>query len=140
MIRYALKCKDDHDFDSWFQSAEAFERLHAAKMVACAVCGDTDVHKAVMAPRVRPGRTAAAERPLSGPASTAEQALAEFRRKIEANSENVGRRFAEEARAIHSGDAEERPIIGESTAKEARSLLEDGIPVAPLPWQTRRAN
>lgn len=138
MIRYALKCDQDHSFESWFQSAEAFDRLHAAGHVACAVCGSGEVEKAIMAPRVRTSEEAA--QPLSAPASTAEQALAELRRKIEANSENVGRNFAREARAIHDGEAPERPIIGEAMAKEAKSLIEDGVPVAPLPWQTRRAN
>ena len=77
---------------------------------------------------------------LSAPASPAEQALAELRRRIEAQSEDVGRRFATEARRIHEGRAPERPIIGEARSSEARALLEDGIPVAPLPWSARRTN
>ena len=77
---------------------------------------------------------------LSKPASPAEQALAELRKKIVANSEDVGTEFAREARAIHEGEAPERPIIGEARANEARALIEDGIPVAPLPWQSRKSN
>lgn len=143
MISYTLKCEDGHTFDSWFQSADAFEKLLAQDMVTCSVCGSPHVKKAVMAPRVRASRDKAkpaAPGPLSGPASPAEQALAELRRKIEANTEDVGDRFAAEARAIHEGEAPERAIRGQARFDEARALLEEGVPVAPLPWGNRRSN
>jgi hypothetical protein len=79
-------------------------------------------------------------RALSAPLSPAEQALSELRRRIETRSENVGRDFAAEARRIHEGTAPERPIIGEARAAEARALIDDGSPVAPLPWSSRKAN
>lgn len=142
MIQYALKCADGHSFDSWFQSSDAFDKLHAAGMVACAVCGSTEVEKSVMAPRVQASRDKAQpdapRRPLSEPASPAEQALAELRRRIEANSDYVGRNFAAEARAIHEGEAPARSIYGEARPDEARALIEDGIPVAPLPFRPQR--
>ena len=138
MIQYAIKCAEGHEFDSWFQSAEAFDKLAGAGMVACAVCGGTDVKKSIMAPRVRPARSAAiatpetdAPGPLSEPASPAEQALAELRRQVEENSDYVGMNFASEARAMHEGDAPERSIYGEAKPDEARALIEDGVPVAP---------
>lgn len=131
MICFTLKCARGHDFDSWFGSGAAFDSLKAAGRLTCAVCGSSDVDKAVMAPRVAPVRD---DHPLSGPASTAEQALAELRRHIEAKSENVGTNFAAEARKIHNGDAPLRPIIGEAKWAEARELIEDGIQIAPLPW------
>jgi hypothetical protein len=112
--------------------------------VSCAVCGTTAVEKAMMAPPVRSARKSAPKgdesRPLSAPASPAEQALAELRRRIEANSDYVGRDFAAEARAIHDGDAPQRSIYGEARADEARALVEDGIPVAPLPFRPGRKN
>ncbi len=154
MINYTLKCANDHRFDSWFQSAAAFDKLKAAGMVACAVCGDTNVEKAMMAPRVRPARSAAAKPqettpapapgaanapgPLSQPASPAEQALKELRDHVEANSDYVGKDFASEARAMHVGDAPERPIYGEAKVEEAKALIEDGVPVAPLPFYIGR--
>ncbi|WP_412554175.1 DUF1178 family protein [Shimia sp. MIT1388] len=154
MINYTLKCANDHRFDSWFQSAAAFDKLKAAGMVACAVCGDTNVEKAMMAPRVRPARSAAAKPqettpaptpeaasapgPLSQPASPAEQALKELRDHVEANSDYVGKDFASEARAMHDGDAPERPIYGEAKVEEAKALIEDGVPVAPLPFNIGR--
>ena len=143
MIRYALKCPDDHGFDSWFQSAEAFDGLLASGHLACPVCGSSTIGKTLMAPTVRPARKAGEAAPptLSTPANDRERALAELRAKVQANSEYVGMNFVTEARAIHDGDAPERAIYGEARPEEAIRLLEDGVPVAPLPFMPpRRAN
>lgn len=136
MIRYSLKCEHDHSFDSWFQSAVAFEKLLGAGMLACSVCGALGVEKALHAPLIRPASKQSSKKsgPLSVPASPAEQALAEMRKKVEDNAENVGKNFADEARAIHHGDAPERSIYGEAKIEDAKSLIEDGISVMPLPW------
>ncbi|MCB2125701.1 MAG: DUF1178 family protein [Rhodobacteraceae bacterium] len=142
MIRYSLTCSNDHAFESWFQSAEAFDRLAAAGHVACAVCGATGVAKTLMAPAVRPARKAAAAAtaagPLATPQSPIEAALAALRRQVEETSEYVGLNFAAEARAMHEGRVPERSIYGEAKADEARRLVEDGIPVAPLPFVPAR--
>ncbi len=140
MIRYALTCANDHGFESWFQSAEAFDRLVASGMVSCAVCGSDKVTKTLMAPSVRPARKAAEApaKPLTTPQNPAEMALAAMRRQIEENSDYVGMNFAAEARAIHDGEAPERSIYGEARADEARKLIEDGVPVAPLPFLPAR--
>jgi hypothetical protein len=138
MIRYALKCDSDHGFDSWFGSAEAYDRLRSGGHVACPDCGSTSVEKALMAPSVTASRGPA---PLAAPKDPREAALAELRRRVEENSEYVGLEFASEARRIHDGDAPERAIYGEARAEEARRLIEDGIPVAPLPFLPKaRAN
>jgi hypothetical protein len=139
MIRYALRCSQDHRFDAWFGSSDDYDRLRAGGLVSCAVCGSTEVEKELMAPRVATIPSEAAP-DLSRPASPAEQALAELRRKVESTSEDVGGRFAEEARAIHDGLAPRRSIIGEAKPAEARALIDDGIPVAPLPWSRNRTN
>ena len=141
MIRYALICSDKHEFDSWFQSAEAFDRLRGAGHVSCAVCGSTAVEKVLMAPAIRSARDAEDTAPLHGPASAAEETFAQMRRAIEENSEYVGMNFATEARAIHAGEAPERSIYGEARRDEARRLIEEGVPVAPLPFMpSRRTN
>lgn len=140
MIRYALRCDKAHTFDSWFGSSADFDRLLAAGRVECVVCGSVKVAKDLMAPSIASSVPAAEAKPLSTPASPAEQALAEFRRRVEAQAEDVGRDFPSEARRIHAGDAPERPIIGEARPAEAKALLDDGIPVAPLPWSPRRTN
>lgn len=137
MIRYALTCEKGHGFESWFQSAEAFDKVRSAAMVSCPDCGSVAVEKALMAPGVRPARQAA-ERPLSeAPAGKKERALAELRRRVEEGSDYVGMKFAAEARAIHEGEAPERSIWGEARIDEARGLIEDGIPVAPLPFRPK---
>jgi hypothetical protein len=166
MIRYALRCARDHAFDSWFQSAAAFDRLAEAGHLACPVCGGSDVGKALMAPAVRtdapPGPPApppapTANAPANAPANAApvtpgtpalgaprtdlERHLAELRARIERDSEYVGLNFAREARAMHDGTVPERPIWGEAKPDEARRLIEDGVPVAPLPFlPSRKAN
>jgi hypothetical protein len=138
MIRYNLKCAEGHGFDSWFQSAGAFDSLKASGHLACAVCGTSQVEKALMAPRVAASEKAEPERPLSQPASPAEQALARLRAHVEANSDYVGRDFVSEARAMHLGEAPERPIWGEARGDEAAALADEGIPIAPLPFTPSR--
>ncbi|MCB2094834.1 MAG: DUF1178 family protein [Rhodobacteraceae bacterium] len=146
MIRFSLACANDHGFESWFQSGEAFERLLAGGLITCAVCGSGDISKSLMAPTVRPARKAVSAapvsaRPLTEDIAPQERALAALRREVEKNSEYVGMKFAAEARAIHGGDAPERPIYGEARLDEARKLVEDGVPVAPLPFRpTRKSN
>ena len=149
MIQYALKCSDGHQFDSWFQSAAAFDKLENAGMVTCAICGSGSVSKVLMAPAVRPARRGSSGSnddvqlpeqtsvpgPLSAPATPAEQMIAELRRKVEENSEYVGGEFANKARAMHDGEAPEKPIYGEANLDDARKLLEDGVPVMPLPFR-----
>ncbi len=147
MIQYALKCSDGHQFDSWFQSAAAFDKLQSAGMVTCAVCGRGEVSKVLMAPAVRPARKSTSQAtipgseeppapgPLSTPTTPAEQMIADLRRIVEENSEYVGDTFASKARAMHNGEAPEAAIYGEANLDEARKLLEDGVPVLPLPFR-----
>lgn len=148
MIRYTLTCKAGHGFDSWFQNAGAFGALQAAGQLACPVCGETRVEKALMAPAVvqtrrtaavpAPAEPAAARPSLTEPQSELEAAIAALRRQIEENSDYVGLNFAAEARKMHDGDAPTRAIHGEAKPEEARKLIEDGVPVAPLPFLPAR--
>jgi hypothetical protein len=142
MIRYSLKCEAGHGFDSWFKGAEAFSALQAAGQVQCPVCGSGAVEKELMAPAVRParkGEPAAPSRPdLAAPASELEEKIAALKRQIEENSEYVGMNFATEARRIHAGEAPERAIHGEAKPDEARQMIEEGLPVAPLPFLPAR--
>lgn len=145
MIRYSLTCANDHSFDSWFQSAAAYDKLVAAGLVSCSLCGSTEVDKRLMAPALNAERAAKpdapAEAPLATPENPTEKAMTALRDHIEKNSEYVGMDFATEAREMHEGAAPERAIYGEAKPDEARQLLEDGVPVAPLPFlPTRKAN
>ena len=141
MIRFNLKCDAGHGFHSWFQNADAFSALGSAGQLACPICGSPTVKKDLMAPAVRPARktdTSAAAKPLSEPGSELEVAIAAMKKQIEENSEYVGMNFAAEARRIHTGDAPERAIHGEARPDEARQMIEDGLPVAPLPFLPAR--
>ena len=142
MVQYSLKCENDHSFDSWFASAGAYDKLADNGMVSCAVCGSTKVGKAIMAPRVRTtkGKELPAAPTLPTEKSAAEQTMAEMRAQVEQNSEYVGTNFATEARSMHLGDAPERAIYGEAKPEEAKSLIEDGIPVTPLPFMPTRTS
>ena len=139
MIRYSLRCSSAHDFDSWFPSAAAFDRLLEAGHVTCPICGADKVEKSLMAPAVVADRKAAEPTsPLQGPQTEIEAALAEMRRQIEANSDYVGVNFVSEARKMHAGEIDERSIYGEARPEEARALIEDGIKIAPLPFMPAR--
>lgn len=133
MIRYNLRCKKGHEFDGWFRSSDGFDAMRAAGQVTCAQCGSAEVEKALMAPAVP------SENPrLSEPENPVEAALAKLREHVEKNSDYVGLRFADEARAMHEGRRPTRAIHGEARPDEARRLLEEGVPVAPLPFRPRQ--
>lgn len=136
MIKFSLRCAQGHDFESWFQSGDAYDALRARGLVTCAVCNSTSVEKNLMAPSI----AKAADR--NDPKSTAADQMAEkiqrLRAEIEANSDYVGDRFASEARAMYLGDTPGRPIHGEAKPEEAKALIEDGVPVLPLPFVPSR--
>lgn len=136
MIRFSLKCDQDHGFESWFPSGAAYEALKAAGHVSCPVCGSVVVEKALMAPAVRAAREEAG--PLRGAETPMEQAIAALKKQVEENSEYVGMNFVAEARRIHQGEAPERSIHGEARPEEAKKLIEEGVPVAPLPFLPAR--
>ena len=132
MIRYALRCEKGHDFDGWFRSSDGFEAMRDAGQVTCATCGSARVDRALMAPAV------AEKRSLREARNPAEAALEALREQVERTSDYVGLSFAEEARAMHEGQRPARAIHGEARPEDARRLIEDGVPVAPLPFLPRR--
>lgn len=137
MIRYTLICTHGHTFEGWFRSSQDFDDQQRATLLACPHCGVHHVEKQLMTP----GITGTAETP--GPTTTLvksdptdvtmRQMLRDMRQHILSNSEDVGPRFAEEARRIHYQEAEHRSIRGQATPSEAKALLDDGIEIAPLP-------
>lgn len=141
MILYSLVCEQGHAFKAWFKDSVAFDRQTAAGKVACPRCGTAKVEKAPMAPRIAKKTAAERAAPLAhtpGKDAKLGKLLKALREHVEQNYDYVGERFAEEARRIHHGEAEERDIYGETTADDARALKEEGIPVAPLPSLPRR--
>ncbi|MGP1282102.1 MAG: DUF1178 family protein [Parasphingopyxis sp.] len=155
MIVFDLQCADaGHVFEAWFGSSADYEEQRGRGLVSCPICGSAEIAKAVMAPAVgtkgnrkaetKP-RGAAADKPLAlsnaGPDPALMKAMlaALARQQAEAleKSDYVGDAFAAEARAMHDGEIDERPIHGQTSLDEAKELLEDGVPVAPLPLPIR---
>jgi hypothetical protein len=135
MIRFALSCDQDHEFDAWFASGEAYDDQAGGGEIVCPCCGSATVRKAPMAPAVR---TTHAEAESRAPLQNAERKktyafLKTLRAHVEANAEHVGPDFPEEARKMHYGEAETRSIYGEASIEEAKALCEEGIPAVPLP-------
>jgi hypothetical protein len=149
MIRYHLRCERGHAFESWFQSSTAYESQEKRKLVNCPACGSAKVERAIMAPQIvskksrdRAAPAAAPSTDVTAPSSTPlmmaqerelRAKLKELRDHIVKNADNVGERFPNEARKMHYGDIEHRPIYGEASPEEARSLIEEGVEVSPLP-------
>ncbi len=134
MIVFDLRCDCGHVFEAWFGSSAAFEDQRATGLVACPVCGGTDVGKAAMAPNIGAKGNRGAVAPVTPEAAmkAAVQALAAAQAKSLASSEWVGTGFADRARAMHDGSEPEAPIHGQATRDEARALVDDGVPIAPL--------
>ena len=154
MIHYNLRCKKGHAFESWFQSSSAYEQQERRKLVSCPICGSSDVERAIMAPQIvsKKGREATPSEVLPAPATTADVTtpaastpllmaqerelrakLKELRDHIVKTADNVGERFPNEARKMHYGDIEHRPIYGDASPDEARALIDEGVEVLPLP-------
>ena len=151
MIKFSLLCGRGHEFESWFQSGEAFEKQSKSGRVSCPLCQATDVTKAIMAPAIASKSEGTLAKPPA-PAEAHDQTdthtqvalldprdlesramLTAFRKRIYEEAEDVGMRFAEEARKIHDGRGKERPIHGQTDFDEARALIEEGIEIFPVP-------
>jgi hypothetical protein len=149
MIRYSLRCERAHPFESWFQSSSAYESQVKRKLVTCPACGSDKIEKAIMAPQIASrkrrneitAQSPAAPEPTAGgstPLMMAQERelrakLKELRDHVVKNADNVGERFPTEARKMHYGDIEHRPIYGQASPEEARSLIDEGVEVSPLP-------
>jgi hypothetical protein len=131
VIVFDLRCGTGHVFEAWFGSSGDYDDQVARGLVDCPVCGSSDVGKAVMAPRVGSGEGRGDVSPVEAKAML--RALAAAQGEALKNSRWVGRRFAEEARAIHAGERTGETIHGQATPAEAKALIDDGVPVAPLP-------
>lgn len=134
MIRYALTCEYEHGFEGWFASSADFDDQQGRGLLDCPMCASKMVRKQIMAPAVAgTKRTLAADAPSPKAQAMMMEAAGRIRAHVEENFDDVGDSFANEARAIHEGRAEDRGIYGQATPKEVRDLVEDGVPVAPLP-------
>lgn len=147
MIRYRLRCNAEHEFEAWFQNSSAFEKQAESGLLSCPGCGSSEVARALMAPALQgthkesapvPAEISPEQKQVAIQAQTQalalKQQLLTLRRKIEQNFDNVGDRFAEEARKIHYGDSDVRGIYGDTTPQEREALADEGIEVGTVPW------
>lgn len=139
MIKYALVCDQGHPFEGWFSVSADFDDQKADGRLECPLCGSREVVKQIMAPAVTGTRAQTREMGSVGADAPPQmrammmEAMSRVRAHVEENFDYMGDSFAAEARAIHEGRSEERGIYGEATAKEVKELVQDGVPVAPLP-------
>jgi hypothetical protein len=146
MIVFDLSCHDGHRFEGWFGSSTDFEDQRARGLLACPSCGSADVTKAPMAPAVPAKGNARADvllpenarpmanTPMPPQVQQALAALAKAQAEALKNSTWVGNKFADETRKMHYGERDEAPIHGQASLAEAKALIEEGVPVAPLPF------
>lgn len=128
MIRYQLVCPKDHSFEGWFRDSAAYDAQAKKGLLVCPTCNSKKIKKAPMAPAIaKQAEQSAAQ------AKAMREWVTNIRKDVEKNTEYVGEKFPDEARAIHYGDAKERQIYGEATLDDAKELIEEGIPVAPIP-------
>lgn len=141
MIRYSLVCESAHDFEAWFRNSDDFDKQKKRGLVECPECGSHKVSKALMAPSVSTSRGREKIALAMGKEQKkAMAALKELSKKMLDGAENVGDKFAEEARKIHFGETEARGIYGEATPEEAADLVEDGVSFMPIPVFTDDRN
>ena len=132
MILFELRCAGQHHFEAWFKDGAAYDSQAATGGIACPLCGDCRVEKAPMAPRLAKARGTALD--VRAAAGEMRKVLVALKKKVQDNCDYVGERFADEARKIHYGDSEARPIYGEASPEEARELDDEGVTVRRIPW------
>jgi len=134
VIRYALICEHEHAFEAWFAGSDDYDDQAARGLVECPWCNSRQVRKQIMAPAVAGTK---AQKPSEGAPTEMQsvmmEAMGKLRRHVEENFEAVGARSADEARAIHEGEAPDRGIYGRASPEQVRELTEDGIQIGPLP-------
>jgi hypothetical protein len=140
VITYSLACANQHKFDAWFRSAEAFDDQHAKGIVTCPVCGSPKVDKALMAPALRMNSDKISVSTGHPMQSEIREFLRAMRKKVTSEADYVGDKFAEEARKIHFKEADARGIYGEATRDEVAELLDEGVDFLPLPQLPEEAN
>ena len=137
MILFNLRCSKDHQFEAWFKDGATFEKQSKAGEVSCPVCGDDNIVKAPMAPRIASARNSAFGEGEQEKYSILRQMMVKVREEVEQNCDYVGSEFAEEARKIHYDEVESRNIYGETTDEDARAWEEEGVAFASIPWVSR---
>ena len=134
MITYSLVCENEHKFDAWFRNGQAYQDQHDRGIVTCPICNSSAVEKAMMAPAVSRANSEKVAVSTGHPEhAQLLETMRALRTKMISEADNVGDKFAEEARKIHFKEVEARGIYGEATREEVTALLEEGVDFMPLP-------
>ena len=153
MINFTLRCEKGHEFEAWFGSSAEYDRQLAARLITCAVCDNTSVTKALMAPNlgvkgnkktdIAPSSSQHRKNEIAAPPLNQQEVVEKtaeliaqmraLKKQVESSFDNVGNAFAETARRIHYGDEEDRGIYGNASKEDVEDLIDEGITVFPLP-------
>ncbi len=140
MILFDLDCENKHQFEAWFPSSIKYDEQRKKKLINCPFCNSSNIKKALMAPNLNVSSKGKDSKDVilqNKNKKSLEVNIKKIKKLIEKNTEDVGKNFAEEARKIHYGEKDSRSIRGETTKKEAKDLLEEGIPCVGMPWFSR---
>ena len=134
MIKYKLKCDSNHDFDSWFSSSQDYEKLKRKKLLNCPECNSSSIQKTIMSPNLSYNKSVQKDKKSAKFQKELKTKIKSLQKYIEKNCDNVGNKFAQEARKIHYDDKRSRGIYGTASSDQMKELTEEGIEVSSIPW------
>ena len=140
MIKYNLKCKNKHEFESWFSDSKEFEKLKSKKLIECIYCKSKSIDKSIMAPLVLNKDQKDRITEINEHNKKLKKELSKIQKFVEKNFENVGRNFPKEVRNVYYDNRKNKNIYGEATSEEADELREEGIEIASIPWTNKSEN
>ena len=138
MILFDLCCENEHVFEAWFASSSQYEAQKKKRLINCPICNSSKIKKALMAPNLKGTKketTTSSQKVLND--ETVIKEFKTFKKYVEKNTIDVGKNFTEEARKMYYGESTLKPIRGDTSQKQAKELLDEGIPIARLPWSSR---
>ena len=140
MIKYNLKCKNKHEFESWFSDSKEFEKLKSIKMIECTFCGTKSIEKSIMSPNILNKEQKEKNIKLAKNQKKVQNDLLKIRNFIEKNFEYVGKDFPREVRNLYYDKRKNKNIYGKATPEETEELKEEGIDVTSVPWVDNKKN
>tara|TARA_A100001011_G_scaffold26539_1_gene26058 strand:+ start:1478 stop:1900 length:423 start_codon:yes stop_codon:yes gene_type:complete len=140
MIKYNLKCKNRHEFESWFSNSKEFEKLKLKKMIECIYCKSKEVEKSIMSPLVLGKEEKKKNEKSLEDFKKVNKELIKLRKFVEKNFENVGKDFSREVRNVYYDNRKNKNIYGQATPQETEELKEEGIEIASIPWVDKSDN
>ena len=140
MIKYNLKCKNKHEFESWFSNSKEFEKLRSKKMIECIYCKSKEIEKSIMSPLVLNKEEKTKKEKSLEDFKKVKKELVKIRKFVEKNFENVGKNFSREVRNVYYDNRKNKNIYGQATAEETEELKEEGIDIASIPWVDKNQN